>query len=590
MNDTPRAGGERRLRSQRWFGTDDLSGLAHRSTLTPIGLSREHFDGRPFIGIAQSWSDFAPCNVHFRQIAEHVKRGVAEAGGVAMEFPTISLGENLAKPTAMLFRNLMAMDVEESIRMYPMDAVVLLGGCDKTLPAQLMGAASVDIPTIVVTAGPTTPRIHAGRQLGGGTDAWKLAERVRSGVADGAEVADLEASIMSTPGHCNEMGSASTISAASEALGLALAGSSTIPAMDGRRLAAAAEAGRRAVRLARDGSPLPSEILSRDALENAVTLLMALGGSTNAIVHLLALAGRLGVGLDLDDFARISARTPLLANLRPSGEFQVQELDAAGGVPAVLKELSPLLHLDAPTVTGRTIGQEIAGARVTDRTVIASMDAPLARTGGLAVVHGSLAPDGAVIKTSAASPDLLVHRGRAVVFDNIRDLAARIDDPDLEVAASSVLVLRNCGPKGGPGMPEWGMLPIPAKLLAQGVTDMVRISDARMSGTAFGTNVLHVAPEAAVGGPLALVEDGDLIVLDVPSGILDLEVPATELEERRRELKLPPPRYRRGYGALYLRHVQQSNTGCDLDFLTAQPGDPADNEPEGILEGWHGGW
>ncbi|GAA2436542.1 L-arabinonate dehydratase [Actinomadura vinacea] len=581
---------DRTLRSGRWFGTDDLSGFAHRSTLTPIGLSPEHFDGRPFVGIAQSWSDFAPCNAHFRQVAEHVKRGVAEAGGVALEFPTISLGENLAKPTAMLFRNLMAMDVEESIRMYPMDAVVLLGGCDKTLPAQLMGAASVDLPTVVVTAGPTSPRSYGGRRLGGGTDAWKLAERVRSGAADGSDVAAMEAAIMSTPGHCNEMGSASTITAVSEALGLAPAGSSTVPAMDGRRLAGAAAAGWLAVRMARDGGPQPSRILSREMFENAITLLMALGGSTNTIVHLLALAGRVGVELGLDDFARISARTPLLANLRPSGEFLLQDLDAAGGVPAMLAELAPLLHLDVPTVTGRTLGEEVAGAKATDRSVIASLDEPRAPTGGLAVVHGSLAPGGAVIKTSAASPELCVHRGPAVVFENVRDLAARIDDPELDVEPSSVLVLRNSGPKGGPGMPEWGMLPIPAKLLARGVTDMVRVSDARMSGTAFGTNVLHVAPESAAGGPLALVRDGDPIVLDVPAGRLDLEVDPAELERRRAELRPPTPRYRRGYGALYLRHVQQSDKGCDFDFLAKHPEEGPDNEAEGILEGWHGGW
>ncbi|GII95206.1 dihydroxy-acid dehydratase [Sinosporangium siamense] len=580
----------RELRSARWFGTVDISGFAHRTTLTPIGLSPEHFDGRPFIGIAQSWSDFAPCNVHFRQIAEHLKRGVAEAGGVAMEFPTISLGENLAKPTAMMFRNLMAMDVEESIRMYPMDAVVLLGGCDKTLPAQLMGAASVDLPTVVVTAGPTSPRSYGGRELGGGTDVWKLAERVRADTADRAEVGGLEAAIMSTPGHCAEMGSASTITALSEALGLALPGSATVPAMDGRRLAGAARAGRLAVELALAGGPTPAALLTREAFENAITLLMALGGSTNAIVHLLALAGRVGVPLTLDDFAAVSARTPLLANLRPSGEFLVQDLDAAGGVPAVLKELAPLLHTGVPTVTGRTLGEEIESAAVLDREVIAPLSRPRGRTGGLAVVRGSLAPDGAVIKTSAARADLLTHRGRAVVFEDVRDLAARIDDPALDVDESSVLVLRNSGPKGGPGMPEWGMLPIPVKLLAQGVTDMVRISDARMSGTAFGTVVLHVAPESAVGGPLALARDGDVVSLDVPNGRLDLEVAPEELERRRRESAPRAPRYRRGYKALFVRHVRQADTGCDFDFLRGRPDEGSDNVPDGILEGWHGGW
>ena len=577
------------LRSQRWFGTRNLSGFIHRTTLTPTGVTPRQLEGRPIVGIATSYSEYTPCNLHFRALVNHIRRGVLEAGALPMEFSTVSLGENLLKPTAMLLRNLMAMDVEECIRGYPMDAVVLVGGCDKTLPALLMGSASVDLPTIAAAGGPSDAGHHAGKEIGGATEVWAIAQRLRAGEASEDEFDALEADIMTTPGHCNEMGSASTIASLAEALGMAPLGTAMIPAMDGRRYAAAADAGRRAAEMVQ-GGPRPSEILVPAAFDNAITLLMALGGSTNAIVHLLALAGRVGVELSLDRFDEISRRTPVLANVRPSGTHLVNALHAAGGVPAVLEELRDVLALDAPTVTGRTLGEELErfGAS-SDPDVVRARARPLRGEGGIAVLRGTLAPDGAVIKTAAAGDRLTTHRGRAVVFENVLDVQARIDDPDLEVDADSVLVLRNCGPRGGPGMPEWGMLPIPRKLAEAGVQDMVRNSDARMSGTAHGTVVLHAAPEAAVGGPLALVQDGDEIVLDVPNRRLDLLVPEEELERRLVGWRPPAPAYRRGYGALYLGHVMQADQGCDFDFLR-RDGDDFEREPLGILDGWIGGW
>jgi dihydroxy-acid dehydratase len=529
------------------------------------------------------------CNLHFRGLAEAVKRGVLLAGGLPLEFPTISLGENLMKPTAMLFRNLMAMDVEECIRAYPLDAVVLLGGCDKTVPAQLMGAASADVPAIMVTGGPAEAAWFRGRQLAAGTDLWHYADDVRAGRMSDEEFAELETAATPSAGHCNEMGTASTMTSLVEALGMALPGTASIPAVDAARARAAEETGSRAVALAHE-ELRPSQILTSEAFDNAIVTLMAIGGATNAVVHLLALAGRVGVPLTLDRFNELSASTPLLANVRPSGEHLVEQLHRAGGIRAVLAELAPLLHREALTVTGRTLSEEVAGAEVLDRDVIASLAAPFAATGGIAVVRGSLAPDGALIKRSAASPELLVHRGPAVVFDDVDDVAARIDDPALEIGPDSVLVLRNSGPKGGPGMPEWGQIPIPARLLAQGVTDLVRISDARMIGTAFGTVVLHVAPDSAAGGPLAAVRDGDTIALDVVGGRLDLEIPAEELQRRLESAPSAEPKYRRGYGALYLEHVLQANEGCDFDFLRARPGEEAERDPLGLLDGWVGGW
>jgi dihydroxy-acid dehydratase len=477
------------------------------------------------------------------------------------------------------------MDVEECIRGYPLDAVVLLGGCDKTIPAQLMGAASADVPAIMVTGGPSQPAWFRGRALGAGTDLWHYVDELRAGRMSDEEFAELEAASTTSFGHCNEMGTASTMAALVEALGLSLPGSATIPAVDAERVRAAEATGARAVQLAHE-ELRPSRILTEEAFDNAITLLMALGGGTNAVVHLLALAGRVGVSLTLQRFHELSKRTPLLANVRPSGEHLVEQLHRAGGIPAVLNELAPLLHGDALTVTGTTLSAGFANARSTDRGVIASLDAPRAAEGGIAVVRGSLAPDGAIVKRSAASPALLSHRGPAVVFEDVYDVAARIDDPALEVTPDSVLVLRNTGPKGGPGMPEWGQVPIPKKLLAQGVTDMVRVSDARMSGTAFGTVVLHVAPESAAGGPLRAVQDGDPIVLDVDAERLDLDVAADEIARRLERLGPAEPKYRRGYGALYVDHVLQANEGCDFDFLRGR----GDSEPLGLVGGWIGGW
>jgi dihydroxy-acid dehydratase len=573
------------LRSARWFGGRDLPGFIHRASLHAEGISRSALAGRPVVGICNSWSELVNCNLHFRSLAEAVKRGVLLAGGLPLEFPTISLGENLMKPTAMLFRNLMAMDVEECIRAYPLDAVVLLGGCDKTVPAQLMGAASADVPAIMITGGPSQPAWFRGRQLGAGTDLWHYVDELRAGRMTELEFDELEAASTTSVGHCNEMGTASTMASLVEALGMCLPGTASIPAVDAARVRAAEATGSRAVELAREGLR-PSRILTAEAFDNAITLLMAIGGGTNAVIHLLALAGRVDVPLTLERFHELSKRTPLLANVRPSGEHLVEQLHHAGGIRAVLNELAQLIHGSALTVTGATLADGFAGAEAIDRDVIASFSAPIAAEGGIAVVRGSLAPDGALIKRSAATPALLSHRGPALVFEDIYDVAARIDDPSLDVTAESVLVLRNAGPKGGPGMPEWGQLPIPKKLLARGVTDMVRISDARMSGTAFGTVVLHVAPEAAAGGPLRAVQDGDPIVLDVDAQRLDLDIPAAEVARRLDQLGPAEPKYRRGYGALYLEHVLQANEGCDFDFLRGR----GETEPLGLLSGWIGGW
>ncbi|HET8605451.1 MAG TPA: dihydroxy-acid dehydratase [Gaiellaceae bacterium] len=577
------------LRSARWFGGADLAGFIHRASLHAEGISRGALAGRPVVGICNSWSELVNCNLHFRGLAESVKRGVLLAGGLPLEFPTISLGENLMKPTSMLYRNLMSMDVEESIRAYPLDAVVLLGGCDKTVPAQLMGAASADVPAIMVTGGPSEPAWFRGRQLGAGTDLWHYADELRAGRMTAEEFAELEAAATPSVGTCNEMGTASTMAALVEALGMCLPGTATIPAVAAARQRAAEATGARAVELARE-ELRPSRILTVEALENAVVLLAALGGGTNAVVHLLALAGRVGVPLTLGRIHELAERTPLLANVRPSGEHLVEQLDRAGGVPAVLRELEPLLNGDALAVTGRPLADGFRSAEALDRDVVATLERPFGPAGALAVVRGSLAPGGALIKRSAASPELLRHRGPAVVFEDVYDVAARIDDPALDVGAGSVLVLRNSGPRGGPGMPEWGQIPIPAKLLAAGVTDMVRISDARMSGTAFGTVCLHVAPESAAGGPLAAVRDGDPIELDVEAGRLDLALPADEIARRLARVPQSEPRYRRGYGALFLDHVLQADEGCDFDFLRALPGEPAESEPYGLLSGWVGGW
>ncbi|WP_271983631.1 dihydroxy-acid dehydratase [Pseudoclavibacter terrae] len=578
------------LRSAAWFSPHDLSGFVHRTAIKAEGFSGFAMKDKPVIGIANSWSELVNCNIHFKLLAEAVKRGVLMAGGLPLEFPTISLGESLMKPSAMLYRNLMAMDVEESIRAYPLDAIVMLGGCDKTVPAQLMGAASADVPAIMVTGGPQEPAHFRGKQLGVGTDTWRYADELRAGKMTQADFDELEASAKPTAGHCSEMGTASTMTSLVEALGMCLPGTASIPAVDARRAAAAEATGRRAVEMALEGSPKPSEILTKEAFDNAITVLVAAGGSTNAVVHLLALARRVGVDLQLDRFHEISERTPRIVNVRPSGEFLVKQLFQAGGVSAVLKELDPLLNGDAITVTGKSLREGYESAPEPDGTVISTLEEPFDAVGGIAVVRGSLAPNGAVIKRSAATESLLQHTGTAVVFEDMFDLGRRIDDPDLELDENSVFVLRNCGPVGAPGMPEWGMTPIPEKLLRRGIRDVVRISDARMSGTAFGTTVLHVSPEAAVGGPLAIVQDGDPIILDVNSQRLDLDIPPEEIERRLSELNLPEPKYVRGFGKLFLDHVTQADQGCDFDFLQAVPGDTPQRLPYGLISGWQGGW
>jgi dihydroxy-acid dehydratase len=577
------------LRSQRWFGPCDVAGLMHRACLKSEGISQDALGNRPVVGICNPWSEVVSCNLHFRALAQSVKRGVLQAGGLPLEFPTIALGEYLMKPTTMLYRNLMAMDVEESIRAYPFDAVVLLAGCDKTIPAELMGAASANTPAIMVTAGPAEAAVFRGRPLGAGTDLWRYTDDFRAGRITEQDYRELEAAMVPSTGHCNEMGTASTMSALVESLGMSLPGSAAIPAVNGQRYAMAEASGRRAVALAHEGLR-PSQILTAAAFDNAITVLMALGGSTNAVVHLLALAGRMGVDLRLQRFHEISARTPVLVNVRPSGDYLFEDFHRAGGVPALLWELRSLLSLDAMTVTGMALEPGILSGGTLNADVIARFDSPRNRDGAIVVLRGSLAPEGAIMKRSAASPTLLRHRGRAVVFQNFDDLSRRFDDPDLTVDADSVLVLKNAGPKGGPGMPEWGQLPIPQKLLKQGVRDMVRISDGRMSGTAFGTIVLHVAPEAAAGGPLAAARDGDPILLDVERGTIDIDIPADDLRRRLLAQPAPVPKYRRGYGALFLEHVMQAHDGCDFDFLRKRADEPFETEPLGVATGWIGGW
>ena len=555
------------LRSRNWFGRQDLDGFVHRSWIKAEGFSEHMFDGRPVVGIGNSWSELTNCNAHLRQVAEAVKRGVLSAGGFPLEFPTISLGEVLMKPTTMLFRNLMAMDVEECIRAYPLDAVVLLSGCDKTTPAMLMGAASADAPTIMVTGGPMLRGRWRSEDLGSGTDNWRLWAERRAERLDDEAWAEAETCMSRSSGHCMVMGTASTMASMVEALGMALPGNAAIPAPDSRRLALAELAGRRAVEMAKDGGPKPSDILTAKAFDNAIRADMAIGGSTNAIIHLVAIAGRAGVDLPLTRFDELSRTTPLLCNVRPSGKYLMEDFFYAGGLPAVLKELLPLLHGDARTVDGRTIADCVRKAVCYDADIIRPLAMPIAKEGGTVILTGNLCPGGAVLKQSAASPHLLTHRGRAVVFEDHADIHRRIDDESVAIDETSVLVLMNVGPRGAPGMPEWGAAPIPARLLKKGVKDMVRISDARMSGTSYGTVVLHVAPESAVGGPLALVQDGDEIELDVPNRTLTLRVSDAELAKRKAAWTPRPPHYERGYGRLFLDHVLQANEGCDFDFL-----------------------
>jgi len=567
------------LRSTRSYGRRDRDGFIHRSWMKSLGLPDNVFDGRPVVGICNTWSELTPCNAGLRDVAEHVKRGVWEAGGLPVEFPAMSLGETQMRPTAMLFRNLLAMEVEESIRGNPIDAVVLLGGCDKTTPGQVMGAASVDLPTLVVSAGPMLNGKFRGCDIGSGTDVWKFSESVRAGRMSMDDFLAAEAGMSRGPGTCMTMGSASTMASLMEAMGMALPFNASTPAVDAQRRRIAHESGRLVVRMALEDLRL-SKILTRAAFENAIRVLAAIGGSTNAVLHLLAFAGRVGVPLELADFDRLSQGVPLLVDLQPSGRFLMEDLHYAGGLPAVLRELAPLLHLDAPTIEGRTLGERIAPAECFNREVIRTLAEPAKAESGIWVLHGNLCPGGAVMKPSAASASLFRHRGKAVVFENIEDLRARIDDPDLDVGPDSVLVLKGCGPRGYPGMPEVGNMPLPRKLLELGVQDMLRISDARMSGTAFGTVILHVSPESEAGGPLALVQDGDEIVFDGPARRLELAVSPEVLAARARSWQegRPQPRHARGYYRLYVERVMQAEHGCDLDFLVGSSGSDVERE------------
>lgn len=564
---------DKSLRSAHWFGRTDIMGFIHRTSIKNEGLPQHLFDGRPVIGICNTWSELNPCNAHFRDLAEHVKRGVYEMGGLPLEFPAMSLAEPLMRPTTMLFRNLASMEVEETIRANPLDGVVLLTGCDKTTPSLVMGAASCDLPTLVVSGGPMLNGKFRGRDIGSGTDIFSFSEDMRAGKISVAEFQEAESGMSRSAGHCMTMGTASTMASMVESLGIALPTNAAIPAVDSRRYTLAHMAGRRIVEMVREDLRL-SKVLTRKAFENAIKVNGAIGGSTNAVVHLLAIAGRIGVQVTLEDWDRLGCDVPCLVNLMPSGKFLMEDFYYAGGLPAVMAEISEVLHLDAPTVTGMTMGENIANAPCYNREVIYPLATPFKEQGGIAVLRGNLAPDGAVLKPSAASPELMRHSGRAVVFDDINDYHERIDDPDLDVEPSDILVLKNCGPKGYPGFPEVGNFGLPPKLLRQGITDMVRISDARMSGTAYGTIVLHVAPEAAAGGALALVENGDRIELDVANRSLHLDVLEAELEHRRALWAPRPAPSERGWVRLYYDHVMQADQGADLDILVGASGAP----------------
>ena len=558
-------------RSQQWFGRDGKQGSYYRSWLKGLGLPDDMFDGRPVIGICNTWSELTPCNSSFRELAEHVKRGVYEAGGLPLEFPVMSTGETQIRPTAMLYRNLVSMDVEESIRANPVDGVVLLMGCDKTTPSLLMGAASVDLPTIGLSGGPSLSGNWRGQPVGSGTGVIQMSEMVRAGSLSQAEFVEAESCMQRSKGSCMTMGTASTMASMVEALGMSLPENAAIPAVDSRRFRLAHLSGRRIVEMVREDLRM-SKILTRAAFENAIMANAAIGGSTNAVIHLLALARRIGVELALEDWDRLGSRLPCLVNLKPSGQYLMEDFYYAGGLPAVLREIAPHLHLDALTANGRNLGDNVAQAPCWNREVIHPLQQPFKAEAGIAVLRGNLAPDGAVIKPSAASPHLLQHRGRAVVFEGIDDFKARIDDEALDIDESCVMVLKNCGPRGYPGMAEVGNMPLPPKLLRRGITDIVRVSDARMSGTAYGTVVLHASPEAAAGGTLALVRDGDFIELDVPNRRLHLDVSDEELQ-RRRAGWVPLQGPTRGWTKLYVDHVQQAHLGADMDFLVGGSGD-----------------
>ncbi|OGB33876.1 MAG: dihydroxy-acid dehydratase [Burkholderiales bacterium RIFCSPLOWO2_12_FULL_61_40] len=557
-------------RSQGWFGGQDRDGFMHRSWLKNQGYPHDLLDGRPVIGICNTWSELTPCNGHFRELAEFVKRGVYEAGGFPLEFPVMSLGETQLRPTAMLFRNLASMDVEESIRGNPIDGVVLLMGCDKTTPSLLMGAASCDLPTIGLSGGPMLNGKFRGKDVGSGTGVWQMSEMVRAGEMTMQEFTSCESDMHRSKGSCMTMGTASTMACMVESLGMSLPENAAFPAADTRRNRLAQMTGRRIVEMVKQDVRM-SHILTREAFENAIRTNAAIGGSTNAVIHLLAIAGRMGIELKLDDWDQLGSQVNCLLNLQPSGKYLMEDFCYAGGLPAVLREILPLLHGEALTANGKTIRENVENAPCYNREVIKTMAEPFIPAAGIAVVRGNLAPDGAVIKPSAASPHLLTHRGRAVVFVSIEDFHARIDDPELDIDEHCIMVLQNCGPRGYPGMAEVGNMPLPPKVLKKGITDMVRISDARMSGTAYGTVVLHTSPEAAAGGPLALVRNGDMIELNVPERKLHLEVSDEELAVRRAAWE-SPEKPARGYYKLYVDHVQQAHLGADLDFLVGKSG------------------
>ncbi len=565
------------LRSHRWYGAKDLRAFGHRSRTAQMGYDRSDYAGKPVIAIINTWSDINPCHTHFKNRVEEIKRGIWQAGGFPVEMPAMSLAEPMQKPTTMMYRNFLAMETEELLRSYPADGCVLMGGCDKTTPALIMGATSMNLPAIYLPAGPMLRGHWRESTLGSGSDTWKYWDELRAGRISERDWQEIEDGIARSPGTCMTMGTAATMMSIAESLGLTLPGAASIPAPDSNHSKLASLSGKRVVEMVWEDLK-PRDLLTKEAFDNAIVTLMALGGSTNAIVHLVAMAGRAGVKLPLERFNELSAKTPVLANIRPSGtRYLMEDFYYAGGLRALLGELRDLLVLGCRTVNGRTLGENLENARIFDDDVIRRRANPLKAAGGIVVLKGNLAPNGAVIKASAASPKLLKHTGRAVVFEDYNDMAARIDRDDLEVDADSVLVLRNAGPLGGPGFPEWGMLPVPKKLLKQGVRDMVRVSDARMSGTSYGTCVLHVAPESFVGGTLALVRAGDPIELDVERRALNLKVPDDELARRRAAWKPPPRKYERSYGAIFSQHVNQADQGCDFDFLE---GTTAVAEPE----------
>jgi dihydroxy-acid dehydratase len=554
------------LRSHRWYGATDLRSFGHRSRAAQMGYSRADYAGKPVIAILNTWSDISPCHQHFRTRAEEIKRGVWEAGGFPVEMPALSLSENFQKPTTMLYRNLLAMEAEELLRSYPADGAVLMGGCDKTTPGLMMGALSMGLPMIYFPAGAMLRGNWHGQTLGSGTDAWKYWAELRAGNITEEDWAGVESGIARSPGTCMTMGTAATMMSAMEALGFTLPGASSIPAVDSRHAAMATSTGRRIVDMVWEDLT-PSRIMSAGAVDNAITAVLSMAGSTNAVVHLLAIAHRAGIPLKLDRFDELARRVPVLANMRPAGKYLMEDFYYAGGLPALLQELGDLLDGGALTVSGKTLGENVKDAQIFNADVIHSRDNPLVKSDALVVLRGNLAPDGAVMKPPAAEAHLLQHKGPAVVFDSIDEMKRRMDDPDLAADENSVYILRNAGPKGGPGMPEWGQLPVPKKLLQKGVRDVVRISDSRMSGTSYGACVLHVAPESFVGGPLALVKEGDVVELDVPARKLNVLVSDEELAKRRAAWTPPKPQYARGYGQMFSQHIKQANEGCDFDFL-----------------------